>query len=95
MAGLARAIEKRRGDPRSGPVAHVSAAELLDALSEHARATFGAKAKSTLNSWGVHRCEDFGEIVFNMIDADMLRKRPEDKKEDFHGGYDFDTAFGP
>jgi len=46
-----------------------------------------------LNSWGIFKGEDFGEIVFNLIEAGLPTKQAEDTKADFKGGYDFDTAF--
>jgi uncharacterized repeat protein (TIGR04138 family) len=58
-----------------------------------ARLRFGWQAKSVLNGWGVHTCEDFGEVVFNLVSVGMLGKRPEDRREDFQGGYSFDNAF--
>jgi uncharacterized repeat protein (TIGR04138 family) len=75
------------------PGRHVSAAELLDALRSLALERFGSRARQELALWGVFRCEDFGEIVFSMIDHGLFGKRPEDKKEDFCGGYDFESAF--
>ncbi len=54
---------------------------------------FGTKAKSVLNRWGVFRCEDFGEIVFNLVNAHLLLARPHDSRDDFRRGYDFDEAF--
>jgi uncharacterized repeat protein (TIGR04138 family) len=70
-----------------------TATELLVALRGQALDRFGPKAKSTLNSWGVFQCEDFGEIVFNLVEEQLLGKTAEDKKKDFSGGYDFDAAF--
>jgi uncharacterized repeat protein (TIGR04138 family) len=72
---------------------HVTAKELLDALRLLALERFGSSAREQLRSWGVTRCEDFGEIVFTLIEHGVFGKRPEDKKEDFSGGYDFETAF--
>lgn len=89
-AGLDRA-QKMNWRP-SGPH-HISGAQLLEALRELALESFGGQAKARLNSWGIHRCEDFGEIVFNMIKAGLLAKQETDTKKDFQGGYDFDTAF--
>ena len=43
--------------------------------------------------WGVHKTEDIGQIVFNMVRAQALRKTDEDKIEDFANGYDFRTEF--
>jgi uncharacterized repeat protein (TIGR04138 family) len=72
---------------------HVTAKELLEALRLLALERYGPSAREQLRSWGVTRCEDFGEIVFTLIEHGLLGKRPEDKKEDFSGGYDFETAF--
>ena len=46
---------------------HVSGKELLDGIRDHALKTFGPMASTVLAEWGVHSCDDFGEIVFNMI----------------------------
>jgi uncharacterized repeat protein (TIGR04138 family) len=72
---------------------HVTAKELLDALRLLALERFGSSAREHLRSWGVTRCEDFGEIVFTLIEHGVFGKRPEDKKEDFSGRYDFEKAF--
>jgi uncharacterized repeat protein (TIGR04138 family) len=72
---------------------HVTAHELLETLRILALERYGANAREQLRSWGVTRCEDFGEIVFALIDNGVFGKRPEDRKEDFENGYDFATAF--
>jgi uncharacterized repeat protein (TIGR04138 family) len=72
---------------------HVTAEELLDALRSLAIERFGSSALEQLRSWGVTRCEDFGEIVFTLIKHGVFRKKPEDKKEDFSGGYDLRGRF--
>jgi uncharacterized repeat protein (TIGR04138 family) len=46
-----------------------------------------------LTSWNLHRSEDIGEIVFNMVNACVLSKTERDKREDFQNGYDFEEAF--
>jgi uncharacterized repeat protein (TIGR04138 family) len=73
--------------------AHVTAAELLDALRSLAIERFGPGARQQLAFWGIFRCEDFGKIVFALIDRGIFGKRPEDRPEDFSGGYDFNLAF--
>jgi uncharacterized repeat protein (TIGR04138 family) len=74
-------------------VTHVSSGQLLEILRKHALDTFGNEAKSMLNAWGIFKCEDFGEIDFNLIDVGLLVARADDTKEDFRGGYDFGEAF--
>jgi uncharacterized repeat protein (TIGR04138 family) len=46
-----------------------------------------------LQEWGVRQCEDFGEIVFNMVEGGVLSKTSKDSREDFKGGYDFESTF--
>lgn len=79
--------------PDKGPARHVSGAELLDGLRQYALQEFGPLTLRVLNHWGVKRCEDFGEIVFNLVETGALGKTEEDRREDFAGGYDFERAF--
>lgn len=91
-AGLDWAQTKRCRES-STELAHISGTQLLEGLRELAIKSFGKQAKAQLNSWGIFKCEDFGEIVFNLVKADLLTKQDTDTKADFQGGYDFDTAF--
>jgi uncharacterized repeat protein (TIGR04138 family) len=86
--GVHQAVRSRAGGSR-----HVTANELLETLRILALERYGTNAREQLRSWGVTRCEDFGEIVFALIDNGVFGKRPEDRKEDFENGYDFATAF--
>jgi uncharacterized repeat protein (TIGR04138 family) len=86
--GVHHAVRSRAGGSR-----HVTAHELLETLRILALERYSANAREQLRSWGVTRCEDFGEIVFALIDNGVFGKRPEDRKEDFEKGYDFAAAF--
>lgn len=79
--------------PVDGVARHVTGGELLDGIRKYALQEFGPITKTVLNRWGIHRCEDFGEIVFIMVEKGVLGKTDEDRQEDFSGGYDFETAF--
>ena len=72
---------------------HVTGRELLDGIKDLALKRYGPMAKAVLNSWGVRATDDFGAIVFNMVDAGLLSKTEEDRIEDFHAVYDFDDVF--
>ena len=72
---------------------HVTGQELLHGIGQFALQQYGPLTKTVLEYWGITRCEDFGEIVFNMINAGLLGKTDKDSKEDFGGGYDFDDMF--
>lgn len=93
IGAFAKAYEKRMSDPRATPLIEPSVTELLDAFREHALESFGPNAKATLNSWGIRNCEDFGEIIFNLVNAKFFTIRPGDTKEDFKNGYNFDQTF--
>src|SRR5215469_11159186 len=85
-------LKKRAGD-RTEKSRHVSGKELLEGLKGFALDQFGPMAKTVLNSWGVTRCRDFGDIVFNLIEYKVFSKTDKDRQEDFDALYDFDDAF--
>ncbi len=72
---------------------HVTGRELLEAIRQVIRREYGPLGRDVLEHWGVYRCEDFGEIVFNMVDRGLLKKTETDSREDFKDGYDFEEAF--
>ena len=76
-----------------GPVRHVTPPELLEGIREYALQQFGPMTLTVLGEWGVHTGEDFGEIVFNMIETGLLAKTDKDHRADFAGVYEFDAAF--
>jgi uncharacterized repeat protein (TIGR04138 family) len=71
---------------------HVTGQELLAGIRTYALTQYGPMTMTVLEEWGVTRCEDFGEIVFNMVDAGLLSKTDSDSRDDFHG-YSFEQAF--
>jgi len=89
------APSKARGGRRRNrrPEHHVSGRELCEAARQYGLQQFGFLAPIVLARWGIRRTEDIGEIVFNMIDIGQMRKTKSDKREDFHGVYEFDEAF--
>jgi len=76
-----------------GGVRHVTGQELLAGIRDLALTQFGPMAMTVLEEWGVRACEDFGEIVFNMVEGELLAKTENDSRADFAGGYDFFEAF--
>lgn len=85
--------QKKIAGQSPGKRRHVTGQELLEGIREYALESFGPMAHWVLTEWGVHQCADFGEIVFNMIDAGLLSKTESDQRSDFAGGYDFHKAF--
>jgi len=80
---------------RSGKeeIHHVTGQELLEGIRAYALQQYGPMTLTVLNEWGVRHCEDFGEIVFTMVEASILAKTDKDTREDFKNGYDFFEAF--
>ena len=67
--------------------------ELLVGIRDFALRQFGPMACCVLDDWGIKTCEDFGEIVFNLVEQQILSKTEDDSRNDFKGGYDFEEAF--
>ncbi|MDO4569891.1 MAG: hypothetical protein Q4D38_05885 [Planctomycetia bacterium] len=74
-------------------IMHISGAELCQAILLRARWMFGYMAKVVFNEWGAFTTDDFGEIVFNMVEAGKIRLAKGEGKDDFHNVYDFQTVF--
>ena len=93
--GLAFTVSNlKKSDPnrvRQSP--HVSGRELLEGMRAYALEQYGPMAKTVLGSWGIHRCSDFGDIVFSLIEYNIFSKTDNDRREDFADIYDFDEAF--
>ncbi len=73
---------------------HVTGQELAWACRDLAREQFGLLAPSVLEHWGVTRTEDFGRIVYTLVDVGLLVTQPGDREQDFAEVYDFGEAFG-
>jgi uncharacterized repeat protein (TIGR04138 family) len=69
---------------------HVSGRDLVCGISEHALDRFGPLALSVFEDWGIRETRDFGEIVFNLVDNEMMSKTEEDCIEDFVDVFDLD-----
>jgi uncharacterized repeat protein (TIGR04138 family) len=74
---------------------HVSGQQLCEAIRDYALGLYGMTAKCVLQHWGIRTTRDIGEIVFNMIEAERMRKTDRDRIEDFDDVYEFDEAFRP
>lgn len=84
---------KKRDATRAQKSLHVSGPELLEGLRAYALDQFGPLAVTVLNGWGVTKCADFGDIVFNLIEYSVFSKTANDRREDFADLYDFSEAF--
>ena len=92
--GLRHTCERLHGSEGTN-ARHVSGTELCLGLRDYAVRQYGPLAKTVLHTWKIRRTEDFGRIVFAMVEAQLLRKTDEDSMEDFENVYDFDEVFTP
>ena len=74
-------------------VRHITGQELLNGIREYALITFGPMTPTVFEEWGIRSCEDFGNMVFLMVENNLLRKQEQDSMEDFKKAYSFDEAF--
>ncbi len=85
--------QKMVGKAKKNEIRHVSGQDLLAGIRDYGLQQFGPMALTVFEEWGIHSCEDFGEMVFNMLANNLLAKTENDSREDFKGGYDFEEAF--
>ena len=72
---------------------HVTGRELLEGTREFALESFGFLARTVFYEWGITSTENIGEIVFNLVSADLLMRSDADSMSDFRNGFDFEDAF--
>jgi uncharacterized repeat protein (TIGR04138 family) len=74
------------------PEHHVRGPQLLDGIRDLALREFGLMARTVFRMWGINRTADFGEIVFNLVAANLMSKTSEDSRDDFRDVYDLDQV---
>ena len=79
-------------DEPPGEEHHVSGKEIVAGAVDLARQEFGFMARTVFQQWGIRRTDDLGEIVFNLIEANLLSKTDADSRADFHDVFDLDRA---
>jgi uncharacterized repeat protein (TIGR04138 family) len=72
---------------------HLTGVELAWACRDFALEQFGMLANSVLTHWGIHTTDDFGQIVFMLIEVGLLASQASDRLEDFERVYDFAEVF--
>jgi uncharacterized repeat protein (TIGR04138 family) len=71
---------------------HVCGEELLRGACAMAVRDFGLMAAVVFRRWGVRTTDDFGTLVFKLIEAGRLSRSDEDDPDDFHEVFDLDKA---
>jgi len=93
QAGLQYTVERLHAGRHREKGQHVSGRELSAGLREFALMQWGLMARAVLRRWNITRTEDFGRIVFALVEHGWMSKTEDDTLEDFRNVFDFATAF--
>ena len=74
---------------------HITGQQLSCGLRDFAVRRYGVMARAVLRHWNINRTEDFGRIVFAMVEDGIMRKTPQDSIHDFDHVYDMNDVFEP
>ena len=83
---------KRIAESNGGQARHVSGPELLEGCRDYALEQFGPMASTLMTEWSIRKCQDLGDMVFNLIEEQVFGKQDSDKKEDFSEVFDFEAS---
>lgn len=83
--------DSSKGNP-SPNERHLTGQQLCEASRRYALDQYGLMARTVLDSWGIRSTGDLGEIVYNLIRADLMKKSERDKREDFDDVFDFQSG---
>ena len=50
-------------------------------------------ARLVLEHWGLTSSADIGDVVFTLVELELLMSQPTDTREEFVDVFDFDQAF--
>ncbi len=94
--GLDETVRKIHGEPddtKPPESRHVAGEDLCFGLRDFALSEYGLMARTVLARWNINNCEDFGLIVFAMVDCGLMQKTEDDRVEDFCHLFEFSDAF--
>lgn len=75
------------------PERHLTGQQLCEAIRQYALEQYGLMAQVVLKNWGITSTGDLGNIVYNLIEVQLMKKSKRDRREDFDNVYSFDEAF--
>ena len=78
---------------RENEEAHISGTELLDGIRAFALDQFGLMTRTVFRCWGIRSTDDFGHIVFELVERGEMSKTDRDQLSDFFDVYDFADVF--
>src|SRR5256712_138580 len=73
---------------------HVTGRELVAGIRDLALREFGFMARIVFRMWGIRSTADFGEIVFNLVQENLISKTDQDCREYFRDIFELDRELG-
>ena len=95
FTALRRSQQTLGRTPARGPgdeQAHISGQELLEGIRKFALEQFGLMAQTVFHCWSIHTTDDFGRMVFDLIERGEMSKTESDQLSDFSDVFDFEEA---
>jgi len=77
---------------KTGVERHLTAAQLVEGVAEHAAEQYGLLGDLVLAECGIRSGEDVGAITFFLIEQGVFSKQPDDRPEDFLTGPELRVA---
>lgn len=81
-------VQRRSKTPK-----HVTGEEILQGVRSILLHRYGPFAITVLKHWGINSTEDFGNVVFNLVENKVLSKTEDDDISKFRNFYDFEEVF--
>lgn len=88
-----RRLHKAQLESETETETHISGPELLEGIRRLALKQFGLMSITVFQQWGIENTEDFGRLVFDLIERGEMKKNDNDSITDFCGIYSFDQEF--
>ena len=89
--GLDLAVKVRKR--QLGESGHVTGQQVCEGLRQLATKCFGPMVPVVFEYWGIRKTDDFGEMVWNLIELGVFGRTENDSREDFRNVYSFHEAF--
>ncbi|MBN1587763.1 MAG: hypothetical protein JW937_10110 [Candidatus Omnitrophica bacterium] len=72
---------------------HITGKELLEGIRDMGMDHYGPMAPTVFKHWNIRNTEDFGSIVFRLVEVGLLGKTEDDNIDDFKDVFSFTEAF--
>ncbi|HUG18570.1 MAG TPA: Minf_1886 family protein [Planctomycetaceae bacterium] len=88
-----KTLQKKYSSEQREEETHISGQELLEGIRRLALQQFGLMATTVFHQWGIYATEDFGRLVFSLVEQGKMKKTEQDTLNDFCAVYSFEDAF--